>query len=685
MTGSVRDLLGDIEEWPLPAALDALSVTSLRRRLWAMGYPPLAIYTREKRPAGNAWQERARRDPPEATTLPADAAALNTGVLCDRLRVVDIDLEDAAIAGQIEAIAFDMLGAAPVRSRGNSAKRAIFYRAAEGEPRKRIRSGAAGKVEVLGHGQQVHVFGLHPSGAALRWRPAPLDAVPRADLPAVTEKALTAFLAAVAPLIGANPGAVDSAGIGDRATTDQAALAAPSLEILADALQHVPNHGDREAWIRVGHAIKAAGGTVEMWEAWSNRWGGPPEDPDDLARRFDGFRPPFLAGWRTIERAAREASGWVGGVAADFAPVLAQLRADADAEAAAVRVGTFGRLRLRTVADAEHAPRRDYLVKPLLARGELSAWWGAPKAGKSFLVLRLAWCIALGRDFPGFKVKRARRVLYVAAEGEGGFTGRIQALRRDLGDTGDLFRFIAQPVTLGPPANDLSDLVEAARGMVADLIVVDTLARTFGAGDENTAQDMGRFVANLDRLREETGAHVLVIHHGRKDGGDLRGSGALAGAADLIVKVEKGAGAEPSVATIEAAKDDADGRSFAFRLRRVDLGVDEDGDPRWTCIADPSVAPVTPLTKLPKAAAAVLAILADLAAAEGEAPPDIDTCGARAIPDARLRQECDSRRVSTAEKATDRARVVRQAIADLREAGRIGMRNDWVWPAGTAA
>ena len=170
-----------------------------------------------------------------------------------------------------------------------------------------------------------------------------------------------------------------------------------------------------------------------------------------------------------------------------------------------------------TVADALAAPPRRYLLRGLIAPGELSVWWGAPKCGKSFLLLRLAYGLALGLGMWGRKGKPCR-VLYVAAEGEGGFAARLLALRDALGDAGDAFRYIAQRATVGPPADDLDDVIAAARDMGADLIVLDTLARTFGDGDENAARDMGGFVASVDRLRGETGAHVAVIHHGHEGG-----------------------------------------------------------------------------------------------------------------------------------------------------------------------
>lgn len=346
----------------------------------------------------------------------------------------------------------------------------------------------------------------------------------------------------------------------------------------------------------------------------------------------------------------------------------------------------FGRLRVLTVADALAAPARRYLLKGLIAPGELSVWWGAPKCGKSFLLLLLAYSLALGLGVWARAAARCR-VLYVAAEGEGGFAVRLIALRSALGDAGGAFRYIAQRATVGPPENDLNDVISAALDMRADLVVLDTLARTFGTGDENSARDMGGFVASLDRLREETKAHVAVIHHGRKDGADTRGSGALAGAADLIVKVAKGQNGEPSTATVEAAKDDADGDALGFRLRVVDLPPASGGEPRRTCVAEEAEAGARPSKPLPPVARTALSFLADLVAAEGKPLPrgaGWPEPGLSGVPEARWRAECEARRLSTADNAQSRARVFRDAAQRLRDGGAIAMRDDWVWLARKA-
>jgi hypothetical protein len=106
----------------------------------------------------------------------------------------------------------------------------------------------------------------------------------------------------------------------------------------------------------------------------------------------------------------------------------------------------FGHICLLSVADAVLAPPRVHLLAGLFAPGELSVWWGAPKSGKSFLLLRLAFGLSLELGMWGRDAKQPCRVLYVAAEGEGGFAGRLIALRDKLGDPGDRFHYIAQRI-----------------------------------------------------------------------------------------------------------------------------------------------------------------------------------------------------------------------------------------------
>jgi hypothetical protein len=245
----------------------------------------------------------------------------------------------------------------------------------------------------------------------------------------------------------------------------------------------------------------------------------------------------------------------------------------------------FGRLLVLSVEDADTAPARDYLLKGLLSPAEISIWVGPPKCGKSFLMLYIAYMLALGRSVFGRRVKQVT-VLYVAAEGEAGIANRIKALRLRHGDTPN-FHFIAQPADLLHHGGHLDDLINAAKAIGAKLIVLDTLSRLMAGGDENSPQDMGMFIRNVTQLREDTGAHVTVIHHGTKasNGSSPRGHSSLTGADDAlieIVKLDDGS----RLATVVHAKDDPDGMRWGFTLGRVELGHDDDGDPITTLIVE---------------------------------------------------------------------------------------------------
>ena len=180
-----------------------MEVHSLRKALGSNGFAPVAVHTGAKRPSGKGWTERARLIPPDAVTQWPDSSAMSTGILCDGLVAVDIDVDDAAVAGIVLQAAYHFLGAAPMRTRRDSARCLLLYRANEGEPSKRSVSGNVGKIEALGRGQMFVAYGYHPDGAAYQWTPCAPDAFTRGKLPAVSQDALSAFLEAVAPYVGA--------------------------------------------------------------------------------------------------------------------------------------------------------------------------------------------------------------------------------------------------------------------------------------------------------------------------------------------------------------------------------------------------------------------------------------------------------------------------------------------------
>jgi hypothetical protein len=279
-------------------------------------------------------------------------------------------------------------------------------------------------------------------------------------------------------------------------------------------------------------------------------------------------------------------------------------------------------LQLKPIYEIKPVLSSRYLVKGWLDRGTLSVVYGESNVGKTFFALDLALHVAAAKQWHGSKVRDWRAcpgsVVYVAGEGGAGINNRIEAIRRDrpdLADTG----FLLLSTTLDLcTSEDAQHLVDALSDEVPpSLIVIDTLARSMGNGDENTAKDMGAFVRSVDFLREKTGAHVMVIHHSGKDTSKgARGSGSLRAAADTEIELTRDGAV--ILAETKKQRDMTCGAVFAYTLKGVFLGTDEDGDPVTSAVVEPTEAPAKRAPRLKGQALIAMQAFGDALAAHGE-------------------------------------------------------------------
>lgn len=166
----------------------------------------------------------------------------------------------------------------------------------------------------------------------------------------------------------------------------------------------------------------------------------------------------------------------------------------------------------------------------------LCVLYGPSGSHKSFTALDWAMSVATGHTWLGNKV-RSSPVVYVMAEGASGGNQRIDAWKADRTRKPDGLHVIpAAPNLLNP--SHVEDLALDVDEQLAGLLVIDTMARCMVGGDENSAQDVGRFVAALDTIRARTNCGVLVVHHSGHDSTRPRGSTALFAAADAVVRCE---------------------------------------------------------------------------------------------------------------------------------------------------
>src|SRR6516165_11338187 len=222
-----------------------------------------------------------------------------------------------------------------------------------------------------------------------------------------------------------------------------------------------------------------------------------------------------------------------------------------------------------------------YLVKDLLPDVGLAVIFGPEKCGKSFWLFHVMMHVALGWAYRGLDVIQGA-VAYCALEGGRGFAKRIVAFRQE---------FLAQdpdpvPFWLLDVRIDLikehSALIAAIRTQLNNVrpaaIVIDTLNRALN-GSESKDEDMGKFIAAADAIRDAFNCLVVIIHHTPLIGGRPRGHSSLAGADDCQISVEKNDASGIVTCKVVHMKDDFSNVVLASKLKQVEIGVDNKGNP----------------------------------------------------------------------------------------------------------
>jgi hypothetical protein len=238
--------------------------------------------------------------------------------------------------------------------------------------------------------------------------------------------------------------------------------------------------------------------------------------------------------------------------------------------------------KLYSIEDILNLPDPEWLIQNFLPKASFAVLFGPPSVGKSFLALSLALAIAAGKHWLGKDVKGGP-VIYIAAEGFGGLKLRISALllHSDY-DVDTECAFLNRPINF-LKVDAVQALIKPIKesGVQPALIIIDTLARCFVGGDENSAQEMGLFIDGAETVKRETGATVLAIHHtGKNEQRGARGSNALIGAADTII----GCSGEINCLGIkcEKMKDAEPFKKFSLSAQTVEL---ENG--RKSCVLVP--------------------------------------------------------------------------------------------------
>lgn len=347
-----------------------------------------------------------------------------------------------------------------------------------------------------------------------------------------------------------------------------------------------------------------------------------------------------------------------------------------------------GKFTLTPLADMTLDTTASYLVEDIIPRDGLVLVWGPPKCCKSFWTFDLVGHIALDRLYRGRKVQSGT-VIYLAAEGERGIRNRCVAFQQERLDPDDAPPFFV--ITTGLDlVTDIDQLISAIRAQIGPegivVLVIDTLNRTLH-GSEGKDEDMTAYVNAADRLRQEFGCTVILIHHCGIEGTRPRGHSSLTAAVDTQIAVRREKNTKTFFVDVEFMRDGPDdANTLACQLEPIKIGTDDTDKIITSCVVEHLDVPATQndrpkKRKLSSAQKRALTLLHDAINIGGEIPPADNHIppNTSCVREEVWRQYCYQGGISTGEQEAKR-KAYTGAHDVLIAEGYVGSWNDWCWP-----
>lgn len=191
------------------------------------------------------------------------------------------------------------------------------------------------------------------------------------------------------------------------------------------------------------------------------------------------------------------------------------------------------------------------LIEGLFRKGRKGILTADSKAGKSFFAIELAICIAAGRPFLGRKCTKSKVCYFNYEIEENEFMQRVKDVAKALKVPLEEFIYDLKivhmrgmSIPLGKMAGNIIALLLNEYKETREpfsLIVLDPIYK-ITAGDENSAEAVGRFCNHLDKIAKETGCAIFYTHHHAKGDQGFKkamdrgsGSGVFARDPDLMI------------------------------------------------------------------------------------------------------------------------------------------------------
>jgi len=357
------------------------------------------------------------------------------------------------------------------------------------------------------------------------------------------------------------------------------------------------------------------------------------------------------------------------------------LRLDDDRDEQELQKFRANRFHFISAYDLCREPRPiNWLIKGYLEAGSLSMTFGEAESMKSFLEIDKGLCIAAGINWHGVEIRQPGSVFYICGEGRGGIDRRIKAWADyheiDLIDVPFFVSDRAAQFLDSTSAQSVIDAVEELAEVYGDpvLVIVDTLNRNFGPGDEGQTKDMTEFIAVIDKtLRFRFNCAISIIHHnGWSDRNRPRGAYALRASLDFEYQLTRNTN---EVLTLKNTKtkdhERPPTRYFRWKVVSLDGWIDLDtGETLTSCILysiEEGPAEGAPLTENAKILYDTLVTLEKATIKE-------------------WREEAYSVVITKADSKSDAKRkAFDRAKEELLKAGRIEEKDGYWWPIAQTA
>ena len=251
-------------------------------------------------------------------------------------------------------------------------------------------------------------------------------------------------------------------------------------------------------------------------------------------------------------------------------------------------------------------PSYRWLIKGVVPAGASVLIHGRSGSGKSFNTLDMALHLPRGLDYRGRRVMRGG-VVMCCYEGGNGLALRMRAYAKAHGVPLDAIPFAG--LTRPPNLFAIEENVDALADDILHLadewkrqfdvplaaIVIDTHNAATRGSSEIKSDDVSLILARYEKLREKTGAGLWIIGHTNTEGRH-RGSELIANGIETTLRVElieqKGVGIlrdddnrPRHRMVVDKQREGQDGIEWEFVLPQITLGIDEEGDPITSCVA----------------------------------------------------------------------------------------------------